>query len=437
MLNQNMVSYYNTLAMFPSHHAHHHPAHRQAHPSAAAAAAYFAAGYGGYAAPQHQPFNIGTPPHHTHYAHHPHHQFAAAVQAAATQAHHSTPGSPGPTGLGDLAACNGGANSSSLGLTPSPGLENPCSSPPTSTSLQTLHQHGSSGFGQQQQQQQQFSEGLSGLGSSPPAASAAWHNATPPPIYSSTCVRHFDDQWPSSATASQPPPPPLLGPVHSPGSPTGSYKFSSTLEFQQGSHQCPPPPPPPLQQPQDLSALGGGGGSGAGGQHPSPDSGLAGSSDGVSSSAGSPQLQLSSGPHQLGGHHVTGVRPPNPRSPYEWMKKPSYHNQPNPVGNLLEGGLSLQDAPGKTRTKDKYRVVYSDHQRLELEKEFHYSRYITIRRKSELAATLGLSERQNRRAKERKQTKKREEIMQKEKMEVAVQMQQHHQQQLAGGAVVM
>lgn len=50
--------------------------------------------------------------------------------------------------------------------------------------------------------------------------------------------------------------------------------------------------------------------------------------------------------------------------------------------------------PGKTRTKDKYRVVYTDHQRLELEKEFHYSRYITIRRKSELAANLGLTERQ-------------------------------------------
>jgi homeobox protein CDX len=39
-------------------------------------------------------------------------------------------------------------------------------------------------------------------------------------------------------------------------------------------------------------------------------------------------------------------------------------------------------------------VVYTDHQRLELEKEFHYSRYITIRRKSELAANLGLTERQ-------------------------------------------
>ena len=49
---------------------------------------------------------------------------------------------------------------------------------------------------------------------------------------------------------------------------------------------------------------------------------------------------------------------------------------------------------GRTRTKDKYRVVYSDHQRLELEKEFHYSRYITIRRKAELAQALSLSERQ-------------------------------------------
>nr|XP_008515479.1 PREDICTED: homeobox protein CDX-1 isoform X2 [Equus przewalskii] len=69
---------------------------------------------------------------------------------------------------------------------------------------------------------------------------------------------------------------------------------------------------------------------------------------------------------------------------------------------------------GKTRTKDKYRVVYTDHQRLELEKEFHYSRYITIRRKSELAANLGLTERQvkiwfqNRRAKERKVNKKKQ-----------------------------
>uniref|UniRef100_A0A6I8N412 Homeobox domain-containing protein n=1 Tax=Ornithorhynchus anatinus TaxID=9258 RepID=A0A6I8N412_ORNAN len=68
---------------------------------------------------------------------------------------------------------------------------------------------------------------------------------------------------------------------------------------------------------------------------------------------------------------------------------------------------------GKTRTREKYRVVYTDHQRLELEKEFRCNRYITIRRKSELAANLGLSERQvkiwfqNRRAKERKMIKKK------------------------------
>ncbi|KAJ8930112.1 hypothetical protein NQ314_017123 [Rhamnusium bicolor] len=76
----------------------------------------------------------------------------------------------------------------------------------------------------------------------------------------------------------------------------------------------------------------------------------------------------------------------------------------------------MENLASKTRTKDKYRVVYTDHQRVELEKEFYYSRYITIRRKAELAANLGLSERQikiwfqNRRAKERKQVKKRDEV---------------------------
>nr|AAF60348.1 Cdx [Herdmania curvata] len=87
------------------------------------------------------------------------------------------------------------------------------------------------------------------------------------------------------------------------------------------------------------------------------------------------------------------------RTPYDWINR-----------NLYQ---SIQPPAGKTRTKDKYRVVYSDHQRLELEKEFRYSRYITIRRKSELASQLHLSERQvkiwfqNRRAKERKNNQKK------------------------------
>ncbi|XP_056141240.1 homeobox protein CDX-1b isoform X2 [Lampris incognitus] len=89
---------------------------------------------------------------------------------------------------------------------------------------------------------------------------------------------------------------------------------------------------------------------------------------------------------------------PQRRNPYDWMRRNSA-----PPAN----------SNGKTRTKDKYRVVYTDHQRLELEKEFHYSRYITIRRKAELAISLSLSERQvkiwfqNRRAKERKVNKKK------------------------------
>ena len=48
----------------------------------------------------------------------------------------------------------------------------------------------------------------------------------------------------------------------------------------------------------------------------------------------------------------------------------------------------------RTRTRDKYRVVYSERQRFELEKEYVSAHYITIKRKTELADILNLSERQ-------------------------------------------
>ncbi|CAF5197693.1 unnamed protein product [Rotaria magnacalcarata] len=70
----------------------------------------------------------------------------------------------------------------------------------------------------------------------------------------------------------------------------------------------------------------------------------------------------------------------------------------------------------KTRTRDKYRIVYTDRQRYELENEFNVSKYISIPRKAALSSALALSERQikiwfqNRRAKERKLHKKRHDI---------------------------
>lgn len=63
-------------------------------------------------------------------------------------------------------------------------------------------------------------------------------------------------------------------------------------------------------------------------------------------------------------------------------------------GRKLNSILILFCYTGRTRTKDKYRVVYTDLQRLELEKEFHFNRYITITRKTELSKMLSLSERQ-------------------------------------------
>ncbi|CAI9731616.1 CDX-1 isoform X1 [Octopus vulgaris] len=83
------------------------------------------------------------------------------------------------------------------------------------------------------------------------------------------------------------------------------------------------------------------------------------------------------------------------RHPFEWMRTP-------------QNNASRTKRIGRTRTKDKYRSVYTDHQRLELEKEFHYNVYIDVVRKAELAQELGLSQRQikiwfqNRRAKDRK-----------------------------------
>ena len=57
----------------------------------------------------------------------------------------------------------------------------------------------------------------------------------------------------------------------------------------------------------------------------------------------------------------------------------------------LKGVAPLE---GKTRTRDKYRVVFTEKQRLGLEKAYTEDKFITTARKAELSKELALSDRQ-------------------------------------------
>lgn len=51
-------------------------------------------------------------------------------------------------------------------------------------------------------------------------------------------------------------------------------------------------------------------------------------------------------------------------------------------------------SPGMTRTRDKYRVVYTSKQRAGLEKEYNNNKFLTCVRRADISKTLDLSERQ-------------------------------------------
>uniref|UniRef100_A0A915IXD3 Homeobox domain-containing protein n=1 Tax=Romanomermis culicivorax TaxID=13658 RepID=A0A915IXD3_ROMCU len=81
---------------------------------------------------------------------------------------------------------------------------------------------------------------------------------------------------------------------------------------------------------------------------------------------------------------------PNVETPFAWMKNTAKSQVFVAKSNILQEKMGQS----KTRTKEKYRVVYTDFQKCELEKEFCFNQYIDKERKTALTQLLSLSDRQ-------------------------------------------
>ncbi|XP_039990552.1 homeobox protein Hox-B3-like [Xiphias gladius] len=94
------------------------------------------------------------------------------------------------------------------------------------------------------------------------------------------------------------------------------------------------------------------------------------------------------------------------RKIFPWMKESRHSNQKH--GRRIPDCTANEKCPGATPASKRTRTAYTSAQLVELEKEFHFSRYLCRPRRVEMAGLLNLQERQikiwfqNRRMKQKK-----------------------------------